>query len=127
MTNGAERSLTGTCARGDIIDWAIRAFEVLHLPGHSRQHRVWEGSTRRCSQATPLRWSPLFDLPGSSIADYVRTLRRLLALDVAIVHAGTTELRKERLREIARTYLASGTQLTRFETGMGNDHGRAYA
>ena len=57
-------------------------------------------STRRLSQT-------LHDLPGSSIGDYVSTLKRLLALDVAVVHAGhDPSFGKQRLREIASAYLA---------------------
>jgi glyoxylase-like metal-dependent hydrolase (beta-lactamase superfamily II) len=101
--------LTGTVRDGDIIDLGDRAFEILHLPGHSPGSiALWESSTKTLFSGDAIYDGPLlFDLPGSSIADYVHTLRRLLALDVAVVHAGhDPSFGKDRLREIARAYLA---------------------
>jgi glyoxylase-like metal-dependent hydrolase (beta-lactamase superfamily II) len=101
--------LTGTVRDGDIIDLGDRAFEVVHLPGHSPGSiALWESSTRTLFSGDAIYDGPLlFELPGSSIADYVRTLRRLMALDVAVVHAGhDPSFGKQRLREIATAYLA---------------------
>ena len=100
---------TGTVRDGDIIDLGDRAFEVLHLPGHSPGSiALFEAATKTLFSGDAIYDGPLlFDLPGSSIADYIRTLRRLLTLDVAVVHAGhDPSFGKERLREIARAYLA---------------------
>ncbi|RYZ03346.1 MAG: MBL fold metallo-hydrolase [Myxococcales bacterium] len=100
--------LTGTVLDGDLIDLGDRTFEVLHLPGHSPGSiALWEGSTKTLFSGDALYDGPLlFDLPGSSIQDYVATLRRLLELDVAVVHAGhDPSFGKERLREIAIAYL----------------------
>ena len=48
----------------------------------------------------------LYELPGSSIESYALTLRRLLALDVRIVHAGhDPSFGRERLRAIAEEHL----------------------
>jgi glyoxylase-like metal-dependent hydrolase (beta-lactamase superfamily II) len=101
--------LTDTVRDGDIIDLGDRAFEVLHLPGHSPGSiALWEAGTQTLFSGDAIYDGPLlFDLPGSSIADYIRSLRRLLSLDVAVVHAGhDPSFGRARLREIARAYLA---------------------
>jgi glyoxylase-like metal-dependent hydrolase (beta-lactamase superfamily II) len=101
--------LSGTVGDGDIIDLGDRTFEVLHLPGHSPGSiALWEGSTKTLFSGDAIYDGPLlFDLPGSSIDDYVRTLRRLMTLDVTVVHAGhDPSFGQQRLREIASAYLA---------------------
>lgn len=101
--------LTGTVRDGDIIDLGDRAFEVLHLPGHSPGSiALWESSTKTLFSGDAIYDGPLlFDLPDSSIIDYVGTLRRLLGLDVTVVHAGhDPSFGRQRLREIAHAYLA---------------------
>jgi glyoxylase-like metal-dependent hydrolase (beta-lactamase superfamily II) len=101
--------LTGTVRDGDVIDLGDRVFEILHLPGHSPGSiALWEGSSKTLFSGDAIYDGPLlFDLPGSSIDDYVRTLHRLMALDVAVVHAGhDPSFGQQRLREIASTYLA---------------------
>lgn len=101
--------LTGTVRDGDVLDLGDRVFEVLHLPGHSPGSiALFERRTKILFSGDAIYDGPLlFDLPGSSLPDYVRTLRRLLELDVAVVHAGhDPSFGKERLREIALRYLA---------------------
>ena len=101
--------LTGTVRDGDVIDLGDRVFEVLHLPGHSPGSiALWEASTKTLFSGDAIYDGPLlFDLPGSSIEDYVRTLQRLMALDVAVVHAGhDPSFGQRRLREIVSAYLA---------------------
>ena len=101
--------LSGTVEDGEIIDLGDRTFEVLHLPGHSPGSiALWEARTRTLFSGDAIYDGPLlFELPGSSVADYVRSLRRLLALDVSIVHAGhDPSFGQQRLHEIARAYLA---------------------
>ena len=100
--------LTGTVGDGDHIDLGDRVFEVLHLPGHSPGSiGLWEARTKTLFSGDAIYDGPLlFDLPGSSVSAYVRTLRRLLDLDVRVVHAGhDPSFGKARLDEIARAYL----------------------
>jgi glyoxylase-like metal-dependent hydrolase (beta-lactamase superfamily II) len=101
--------LTRTVTEGDVLDLGDRSFEVLHLPGHSPGSiALWERRTGVLFSGDAVYDGPLLsDLPGSSIDDYVRTLRRLLALDVSVVHAGhDPSFGRARLREIAARYLA---------------------
>lgn len=106
--------LTRTVRDGDVIDLGDRVFEVLHLPGHSPGSiGLWEKATRTLFSGDAIYDGPLlFDLPGSSVEDYARSLRRLSALDVAVVHAGhDPSFGKARLREISESYLTRWAQL----------------
>lgn len=101
--------LTETVRDGDIVDLGDRAFEVLHLPGHSPGSiGLWEAATKTLFSGDAVYDGPLLsDLPGSSVEQYIATLRRLSALDVSVVHAGhDPSFGKERLRAIVDTYLA---------------------
>jgi glyoxylase-like metal-dependent hydrolase (beta-lactamase superfamily II) len=96
--------LTGTVREGDVIDLGDRSFEVLHVPGHSPGSiALWERATGILFSGDAIYDGPLlFDLPGSSPVEYVRTLRRLTTLDVTTVHAGhDRSFGRARLREIA--------------------------
>ena len=98
-----------TAEDGDIIDTGDRSFEVMHLPGHSPGSiGLWEAETRTLFSGDAIYDGPLlFELPGSSVDDYARSLQRLLTLDVDIVHAGhDPSFGRPRLHEIARGYLA---------------------
>jgi len=101
--------LTGTLRDGDVVDLGDRTLEVLHLPGHSPGSiGLWEAETRTLFSGDAIYDGPLlFELPGSSVDDYARSLQRLLTLDVDIVHAGhDPSFGRPRLHEIARGYLA---------------------
>jgi glyoxylase-like metal-dependent hydrolase (beta-lactamase superfamily II) len=75
---------------GDVIDLGDRVLEVIHTPGHS------PGGIALLERATGILFSgdivydgPLIeDLFHSSAEDYVRSMRRLLALPVRVVHGG---------------------------------------
>lgn len=75
---------------GDVVDLGDRVLEVIHTPGHS------PGSVALLERATGILFSgdivydgPLLDdLPGSDALAYERSLRRLLALPVRLVHGG---------------------------------------
>lgn len=102
--------VTRTLEEGDRIDLGDRAFEVLHLPGHS------PGSIGLLDQtaATLFAGDAIYDgqlldeLPDSSIPDYLATMRRLRALPVRVVHAGhEPSFGRERLIELAEAYIAA--------------------
>jgi glyoxylase-like metal-dependent hydrolase (beta-lactamase superfamily II) len=93
---------------GDEVDLGNRCFRVLHLPGHSPGSiGLWEERTGTLFSGDAVYDGPLLDrLPGSSLDDYRRTMERLLALDVSVVHAGhDPSFGRDRLRAIVRGYL----------------------
>jgi glyoxylase-like metal-dependent hydrolase (beta-lactamase superfamily II) len=93
---------------GDVIDLGDRAFEVLHLPGHSPGSiGLWEAATGTLFSGDAIYDGPLLDeLPGSDVDIYMKTMRRLLELPVSVVHAGhDPSFDGRRLRVLARQYL----------------------
>ncbi len=100
---------TGTVGEGDTIDLGDRHFSVFHLPGHSPGSiGLFEASTRTLFSGDAIYDGPLLDeLPGSDIAVYCETIRRLRALDVDVVHGGhDPSFGRERMIEICDAYLA---------------------
>lgn len=100
--------LTRRLREGDRIDLGDRVFTVLVLPGHS------PGSLALLDERDGLLLSGdavyddelVDDIPGASVADYRRTMARLLDLDFRIVHGGHgPAFTPARLREIALGYL----------------------
>jgi len=99
---------TRIVAEGDIVDTGDRRFEVLHLPGHSPGSiGLWEQSTGILFSGDALYDGPLLDeLDHSNIADYIRTMRRLRALPVRVVHAGhDPSFDRDRLVKLTDAYL----------------------
>lgn len=97
---------------GDVIDLGDRAFEVLHLPGHSPGSiGLWEPATGTLFSGDAVYDGPLLDeLDGSDIDAYVATMRRLVDLPVTVVHGGhEPSFDRARLVEICTTYLAAHT------------------
>lgn len=94
---------------GDIVDIGDRAFEVLHLPGHSPGNiGLWDKKARTLFSGDAIYDGPLLDeIEGADIAAYRRTMLRLRELPVEIVHAGhDASFGRARLEEIADAYLA---------------------
>lgn len=95
---------------GDVLDLGDRAFEVLHLPGHSPGSiGLWEARTRTLFSGDAIYDGPLLDqIPGANIEHYVRTMQRLRALPVDVVHGGhDPSFGRARLIEIVDAYLAA--------------------
>ncbi len=80
----------GCVGDGDIIDLGDRAFEVLHLPGHSPGSiGLWEAATATLFSGDTLYDGPLIDdLHHSDRQQYRHSLERLRGLPVTTVHAG---------------------------------------
>jgi glyoxylase-like metal-dependent hydrolase (beta-lactamase superfamily II) len=101
--------LTATVRDGDMLDLGDRVFEVLHVPGHSPGSiALWERKSGVLFSGDAIYDGPLlYDLPGSSLHDYARTLRRLRELDVTVVHAGhDPSFGRSRFCEIIDDHLA---------------------
>jgi glyoxylase-like metal-dependent hydrolase (beta-lactamase superfamily II) len=75
---------------GDVIDLGDRHFEVIHTPGHSPGGiALWEAATGVLFSGDIVYDGPLVeDAYHSDAADYIRSMRRLLALPVRVVHGG---------------------------------------
>ncbi len=93
---------------GDIIDTGDRAFEVLHLPGHSPGSiGLWDRKTGTLFSGDALYDAELIDnLHHSDVALYIRTMKRLRDLPVEVVHAGhCPSFGRARLIELVDQYL----------------------
>jgi glyoxylase-like metal-dependent hydrolase (beta-lactamase superfamily II) len=94
---------------GDVLDLGDRAFEVLHLPGHSPGSiGLWEPVTGVLFSGDALYDGPLLDqLDGSDADAYARTIERLRDLPVSVVHGGhERSFGRERLVALCDAYLA---------------------
>lgn len=99
---------TRLLAEGDVVDLGDRAFEVLHLPGHSPGSiGLWEQETGLLFSGDAVYDGPLLDeLDGCDIAAYVETMRRLRELPVTVVHGGhEPSFARQRLVELCDAYL----------------------
>jgi len=101
---------THRLTEGDVIDLGDRAFEVMHLPGHSPGSiGLWEPRTGIFFSGDAIYDGLLLDmLPDSCIRDYCQTMRRLRSLPVTIVHGGhEPSFSRERMVAIIDQYLQS--------------------
>ncbi len=95
---------------GDVIDLGDRAFEVLHLPGHSPGSiGLWDAATGVPFSGDAVYDGPLLDeLRGSDVDQYLSTMRRLRDLPADVVHGGhEASFGRARLVEICDDYLAA--------------------
>lgn len=93
---------------GDIIDLGDRAFQIMHLPGHSPGSiGLFELSSGTLFSGDAIYDGPLIDtLHHSSIPDYIHSLERLLDIPVRTIHAGhDPSFGQERLVELVREQL----------------------
>jgi glyoxylase-like metal-dependent hydrolase (beta-lactamase superfamily II) len=95
---------------GDIVDRGDRAFELIHLPGHSAGSiGLWESASGTLFSGDAIYDGALLDvLPDSDVREYVRTMKRLRSLPATIVHGGhEPSFGRERMIAIADDYLAA--------------------
>jgi glyoxylase-like metal-dependent hydrolase (beta-lactamase superfamily II) len=99
---------TRVLREGDVVDTGDRAFEVLHLPGHSPGSiGLWEAKSGTLFSGDAIYDGPLLDeIEGADIPIYVRTMERLRELPVYVVHAGhDPSFGRARLVELCDAYL----------------------
>ena len=104
----APAAATRVLVDGETIDLGDRAFEVLHLPGHSPGSiGLWDEQSGILFSGDAVYDGPLLDaLDGSDIEAYRATMRRLRTLPVTVVHGGhEPSFGRERLRELCDAYL----------------------
>jgi len=75
---------------GDVICLADRHFQVMHLPGHSPGGiALWEAATGTLFAGDTVYDGRLIDdAYHSNVEDYIRSMERLRALPVRVVHGG---------------------------------------
>lgn len=104
----APAPLTRAVGEGDTLDLGDRSFEILHLPGHSRGSiGLWERTTGVLFSGDAIYDGQLLDdNEDSDIGDYVRTMERLRAMPVRVVHGGhCPSFGRDRLIELVDGYL----------------------
>jgi glyoxylase-like metal-dependent hydrolase (beta-lactamase superfamily II) len=95
---------------GDIVDLGDRHFEVIHLPGHSPGGiGLWEAATATLFSGDTIYDGPLVD---DVIDDYVRSMERLRALPVRVVHGGHfASFGRERFVALIDAYIAEKSRI----------------
>lgn len=104
---------TRTLADGDIIDLGDRAFEVVHVPGHSPGSiALWEAASGMLFSGDTVYDGPLIDdFHHSAVADYIASMDRLRRLPVRVVHAGHfASFGRDRLLALIDDYIAGKRQ-----------------
>jgi glyoxylase-like metal-dependent hydrolase (beta-lactamase superfamily II) len=97
---------THLLADGDSVDLGDRNFQVIHLPGHSPGGiGLWEAATGIFFSGDTIYDGPLID---DVVEDYIRSMERLRALPVRVVHGGHfPSFGRERFIALIDAYLAA--------------------
>ena len=113
--------LTGYLDEGDVVDTGDRAFQVLHVPGHS------PGSIALYELKTGILFSGDIVYNGafidnawhSNTDDYRCSLERLRSLPLTLIHAGHEgSFGPDRLEELIQRYLKGENRLEDITTWM---------
>ena len=110
--------LTGYLDEGDVLDLGDKAFQILHLPGHSPGSiGIWETKTKTLFSGDALYDGELLDnLYHSDKEIYARTLQRIENLGAEVFHAGHfPSFGKDKMKELIDRYLAGENALTDIE------------
>ena len=109
--------LTGHLDEGDVIDLGDRAFQVLHLPGHSPGSiGLYEAETQILFSGDALYDGPLLDSLYHSEPEVLRrTLERIRAVAPLVLHGGHyPSFGPERMNDLIDGYLAGGNRIEDF-------------
>ncbi len=101
-------TVTRSLVDGDVIDLGDRRLRILHLPGHTPGSIVVLDEDLRWLYTGDVVYDGalLDEMVGADIPSYVASMRRLLTLDVALVHPGhDASFGAEKLHEIGEGYL----------------------
>jgi len=101
-------TVTRAVTHGDVIDLGDRRLRVVHAPGHTAGSIVLlDDDLHWLYTGDVLNDGPVFDeMYGADIPTYVESMRRLLDLDVAMVHPGHDHsFDGDRMRELVDDYL----------------------
>jgi glyoxylase-like metal-dependent hydrolase (beta-lactamase superfamily II) len=93
---------------GDVIDLGDRAYEVLHVPGHSPGSiALWNARLAELFSGDAVYDGNLLDeLPDSDIDAYVQSMRRLRDLPIEVAHGGHgPSMDRRRYRDLIDDYL----------------------
>jgi glyoxylase-like metal-dependent hydrolase (beta-lactamase superfamily II) len=99
---------TRVLEEGDVVDLGDRAFEVLHVPGHSPGSiALWNDDSGVLFSGDAVYDGPLLDeIDTADIDAYVTTMRRLRALPVQVAHGGhDSSMDRHRFHEVIDDYL----------------------
>ncbi len=113
--------LTGYLDEGDVLDLGDRAFQVLHLPGHSPGSiGLYEVTTGTLFSGDALYDGELLDSLHHSEPDVLRgTLERIRDLAPSVVHGGHfPSFDTERMRDLVGAYLSGGNRITDLKIWM---------
>ena len=95
---------------GDVIDLGDKAFEILHLPGHSPGSiGLYNRKSGQFFSGDVVYDGELLDqLAASVVDDYINSMERLLELAVDEVHAGHYQsFDRRHMRKLVRNYIES--------------------
>jgi glyoxylase-like metal-dependent hydrolase (beta-lactamase superfamily II) len=98
---------------GDVLDLGDRAFEVLHLPGHSPGCiALYDAKSQELFSGDVIYDGDLLDqLPGSDIPTYIETYERLQKLPIETVYPGHyATFGRDRYQQIMAEYLEAKRQ-----------------
>lgn len=107
--------LTGYLDEGDVLDLGDRAYQVLHLPGHSPGSiGLWDAREKTLFSGDAIYDGELLDnLYHSDPGQYRQTLQRLRDLDAERFHAGHfPSFGRDRLNTLIDEYLSGRNTIT---------------